>query len=647
MVERGGLENRCAFTGTEGSNPSLSATFHVLTLHTSRVRFNQGRQWLIGPSSIHIVVHKMKKVERHLYIRNGRYVYRRRVPEDVAQAFDGRVEVKESLRTDSLQEARRRLHICDLEFEAKLAAARPAWRPKTFSQMPDLPPYQQAFSVEAVERAAREWLAHYISTHSKQTPVGMAPDYGDKSVSAADIIGLLELEIERTLAIDWDSPGAWSQVPLRFKHLADHLAQRAGFDLRLGSEENAQVSAIAFRALKEAVSQQRQALKSKQYQARDTEVFGADRYAQDLQPFARLTVGEARDAYMADPSLPANKKTRAIYEARMGVLVEALGAGTLLKSVTRDTCRRVIHDVLVGYPARPNARLKAMPLAARIEAAQKSGKPTIKAKTLGLYANAMRSLLQWAVDEGHIAANPAVGLRVNKPKTKSKLPFDQAALSAIFHAPIYTGCQNDERGYAKPGPNRPRRHRFWIPLIALFSGMRLNEICQLHRSDLYQANDHWVFRLWADDEVGRTLKNDGSERFVPVHPQLIKIGLIDYLETVPTTSERLFPELKGNPDGSGADPLSKWFTNLLVGLGMKTEKVSFHSFRHNFRDAVREAGIPMDVQRALGGWSDGSASERYGLGHSVATLASGMQKVAYPGLDLSHLESVDSTRVGG
>ena len=129
MVERGGLENRCTFTGTEGSNPSLSATFPVLTLHTSRVRFSQGRQWLIGPILIHIVVHNMKKVERHLYIRNGRYVYRRRVPEDVAQAFDGRVEVKESLRTDSLQEARRRLHICDLEFEAKLAA----WRPKALA----------------------------------------------------------------------------------------------------------------------------------------------------------------------------------------------------------------------------------------------------------------------------------------------------------------------------------------------------------------------------------------------------------------------------------------------------------------------------------------------------------------------------------
>ena len=29
MVERGGLENRCPLTGTEGSNPSLSATFAV------------------------------------------------------------------------------------------------------------------------------------------------------------------------------------------------------------------------------------------------------------------------------------------------------------------------------------------------------------------------------------------------------------------------------------------------------------------------------------------------------------------------------------------------------------------------------------------------------------------------------------------
>ncbi len=30
MVERGGLENRCPFTGTQGSNPCLSATNNLI-----------------------------------------------------------------------------------------------------------------------------------------------------------------------------------------------------------------------------------------------------------------------------------------------------------------------------------------------------------------------------------------------------------------------------------------------------------------------------------------------------------------------------------------------------------------------------------------------------------------------------------------
>ncbi len=30
VVERGGLENRCASNGTQGSNPCLSATFHYI-----------------------------------------------------------------------------------------------------------------------------------------------------------------------------------------------------------------------------------------------------------------------------------------------------------------------------------------------------------------------------------------------------------------------------------------------------------------------------------------------------------------------------------------------------------------------------------------------------------------------------------------
>ena len=40
MVERGGLENRCPFTGTQGSNPCLSAiySFRQICTQTGRCR---------------------------------------------------------------------------------------------------------------------------------------------------------------------------------------------------------------------------------------------------------------------------------------------------------------------------------------------------------------------------------------------------------------------------------------------------------------------------------------------------------------------------------------------------------------------------------------------------------------------------------
>ena len=66
--------------------------------------------------------------------------------------------------------------------------------------------------------------------------------------------------------------------------------------------------------------------------------------------------------------------------------------------------------------------------------------------------------------------------------------------------------------------------------------------------------------------------------------------------------------------------------------------VSFHSLRHGFRDALREAGVPIDATRALGGWArSGGIEERYGQGTRAATLAHWMAKVDFPGLDLSPL----------
>ena len=87
-----------------------------------------------------------------------------------------------------------------------------------------------------------------------------------------------------------------------------------------------------------------------------------------------------------------------------------------------------------------------------------------------------------------------------------------------------------------------------------------------------------------------------------------------------------------------SDPFSKWFRRFLMNAGAARKGTSFHSFRHCFRDALREANAPLERVRAIGGWADTGGSEAiYGKGFTPSTLAKEVAKVKYKGLDLSHL----------
>ena len=77
------------------------------------------------------------------------------------------------------------------------------------------------------------------------------------------------------------------------------------------------------------------------------------------------------------------------------------------------------------------------------------------------------------------------------------------ALKELFETPIWTGCQSEHRR-SKPGTHIIRDENFWLPLIAVFSGMRQEEICQLRLEDVRQAEGIWVFDLREGD--GRQLK---------------------------------------------------------------------------------------------------------------------------------------------
>ena len=82
-------------------------------------------------------------------------------------------------------------------------------------------------------------------------------------------------------------------------------------------------------------------------------------------------------------------------------------------------------------------------------------------------------------------------------------------------------------------------------------------------------------------------------------------------------------------------------SRFLISASASAPLTCFHSFRHGFRDAARNARIDRDIVLRLGGWTTGGgqseAADAYGSGYHPAVLFEAISKIEYPGLDLSHL----------
>jgi hypothetical protein len=113
---------------------------------------------------------------------------------------------------------------------------------------------------------------------------------------------------------------------------------------------------------------------------------------------------------------------------------------------------------------------------------------TANYKTINGRLAAMRTLFNWAERAGYYSGkNPFSGLMVRGQKSPSskRASFKPEEIRVLFRAPLYTGCKGKDWARRLEGGNEIIKDAlYWIPLIGLYSGMRLNEICQLETSDL-------------------------------------------------------------------------------------------------------------------------------------------------------------------
>jgi integrase len=181
----------------------------------------------------------------------------------------------------------------------------------------------------------------------------------------------------------------------------------------------------------------------------------------------------------------------------------------------------------------------------------------------------------------------------------------------------------------------------------LFTGARLNELAPLAAEDVKrdEATGIHFLNITEVAEQGRRLKNAGSARVIPVHPELVRIGLARFADEIRSSSGpqgRLFPLLTPGPKGGFGEAWSKWFGRFKRGLGITNKASVFHSFRHGFKDAMRRARIGEDVNDALTGHASSSIGRSYGAKDMVRrfgleTLADAVSKVEYSGLNLSNI----------
>jgi len=371
-------------------------------------------------------------------------------------------------------------------------------------------------------------------------------------------------------------------------------------------------------------------------------------------PGSAVTVGELLRRF-AKQQKDANRSagTQTTYKIPARILREVLGEETLLSDITPEDIEGVC-DLLRQFPKNAAQRYPKLTLQQAIaEAAKRGNSEKLGEKTLANYFNNIVSVFNFAVGKHLIAQNPAndrwLRERFSGQPDKPKAQFTIGELKQLFRAPLYAGCKNDESGFAIPGANKPRRGRFWVPLLSLFHGLRCNEAAQLYTEDVKFTDGIHYLAIREEREDGskcdKRLKTKQSKRDVPIHPELVRIGFLDFVATrrKDSISFRLFPELTAGSTGYFSNAFSKWFARFAeTALGHPTN-ATFHSFRHQFRDATRAARLSVESVARLAGWERGAADQQrqvfeYGRGAELLRmLAEDIAKVGYPGLDLSHL----------
>jgi integrase len=295
------------------------------------------------------------------------------------------------------------------------------------------------------------------------------------------------------------------------------------------------------------------------------------------------------------PTPPAHRLSRPIGKATEQWL-RSIRADTLKKTLTIKTAAvegfakhfgadRMLHEV-----AREDIH-------AWVEALRLSG---LQTPTLVNKCSYLRGFFDWAAQAGYYPKfpkdeNPAMGHVVFRKREKVKRRahgFKAFTLEQI------------QKLYAPEAIAQLSDGARWGALVGLYAGARVSEVGQLALTDFTTVDGVPCLSI-TDDGEGQSIKNEASRRTIPIHPDLLALGLTERVEALRAEGEtRLFPKVKVGAVNGAGNWLSKSFTRHIEAVGIEQPakgKYGFHSLRKTAIQTMKSAKVPLEWRCAYVG----------------------------------------------
>lgn len=327
--------------------------------------------------------------------------------------------------------------------------------------------------------------------------------------------------------------------------------------------------------------------------------------------------------FMRDKEMESAWGSRAKDERKtcFDLLLEIFGEDYAVAQIDHEQARYV-KDILLKLPKNraKKRETRGLPLLRQIEV---DGMEKISVDTFNKYTMIYSALMKWAQRHGYADKNPFEGITLKTTKVKKRHDYTDQDIVTIVTA---LKKKRSEEGL--------QNYRYWGVLLAMYTGARLNEVASLTCDDVRSEGGIWYLDINNEGET-KSLKTEAAKRKVPIHPDLIEYGFLEFYKEAlgkRKQDERLLDGLTYNEISKWGRKLDRWFNDqFLKDVGLKTKLKSFHSLRHTVITKLSKGEVPLPIIQNLVGHEPNTVTTSvYTHGYTLQQLQDGINKLKYP-----------------